>query len=361
VYDLAEGMVIGQDVYAWNDHKVPLLSRDTTLTQHMIEMLYGHNLDEVYVLKTVVPDTIPVPKPVIEPELREEAIQHLENLFLIARQGEDSPAAVAQVVKQVDAVVEQLVSSFMDDQSAMINISDLQSYDEYTYHHSLSVAVLSIAIGQSMGFNSARLNQLGRCAMMHDIGKTAIPITVLNKPSRLDAKEFTVMKTHSAEGYQYLLRNQIGDRDLWYGVLSHHEKYDGTGYPNGIKGRKIPLISRVISVADVYDALTSKRPYRTPMQPPEAVEYIMGNVSTAFDYEVVHAFLQKVELYPLGSFVELSNGQLAIVLDNENPMRPVVKLVTTGEVIDLYWDRSFLSVTIKQAFQRSDVPNGASR
>jgi HD-GYP domain-containing protein (c-di-GMP phosphodiesterase class II) len=346
--DLTEGMVLAQDVYSWDDNKVPLLSKNTVLTRHMIDMMFGHDLFEICVMDEKAPAPLLAPV-LVDEELREEAIQHLENLFVIARQ-EDSPAAVAQVVKHIDEVVEQMVSSLLSDQDALININDLKSHDEYTYHHSLSVAVLSIAIGQSIGFKRKELNRLGRCAMLHDIGKTAIPLSILNKPSRLDTDEFAVMKTHSSEGYQYLLQNHIGDGDIWGSVLCHHERFDGAGYPNGIKGRRIPLMGRIISVADVYDALTSHRPYRTPMQPPDAIEYIMGNVSTAFDYDVVKAFLDKVELYPVGSFVELSDGRLAKVLNNDNTMRPLVSALDTGEVIDLYGDRSALSLTIKQMF-----------
>jgi HD-GYP domain-containing protein (c-di-GMP phosphodiesterase class II) len=350
-------MILAQDVYTWDDTKVPLLAKHAVLTRRMIDMLVGYGLFEVQIVEEDVP--LPTPKQIIDEELQDEAIQHLEDLFTMAQQNDESPSAVARVVKQLDTVVEQLISSLMEDQSALVNISDLKSYDEYTYHHSLSVAVLSIAIGQSMGFKAAQLSQLGKCAMMHDIGKTAVPVAIINKPARLDAEEWNVMQTHSSEGYQYLIRNKIGGKEMWGSVLSHHEKYDGTGYPNKLKGRKIPMLSRIISVADVYDALTSNRPYRTPMQPPEAIEYIMGNVSTAFDFEVVKAFLRKVELYPVGNFVELSNQQIAVVLSNENPMRPVVKTLDGGQILDLYWDRSCLSLTIKRFFRNLEEAGGA--
>jgi HD-GYP domain-containing protein (c-di-GMP phosphodiesterase class II) len=129
----------------------------------------------------------------------------------------------------------------------------------------------------------------------------------------------------------------------------HHEKVDGSGYPYGLKGDEIMLPGRIIAVADVYDALTSYRPYRTPMQPAEAVEYIMGNIGVQFDYDVVIAFLHKLELYPVGGFILLSNGKSAVVLDNQNSLRPIVRLLDTGDILDLFTDRKCLSLTITKS------------
>jgi putative nucleotidyltransferase with HDIG domain len=343
-------MILARDVYTWDDNKVPLLSGGTVLGDRALQMLSQYDIFEVAVTddtREASSDYVPRTPPIIEAELCEEAIHELEEFFNLA-QTEDNPAAVAQVVKHIDEIVGQLVSSIMADKSAVINISDLKSYDEYTYHHSLSVAVMAIAIGQAMNLDEAELNRLGWAGMLHDIGKTAIPLDILNKPEKLDEQEFSVMKTHSAQGYQYMMKNGIGDGEMWSAVLSHHEKYDGSGYPNGMHGRAIPLLARILAVADVYDALTSYRPYRHPMAPADVVEYIMGNISKAFDYDVVKAFLKKVELYPVGSFIELSNGQLAVVLENENIMRPVIRLLENGQVIDLYTDRNHLNLTIIQ-------------
>lgn len=367
--NMRPGMVVAQDVFALDSGSIPLVAKNALLTDVIIEKLEQRGIRFIYIKeKSDRPPAsrrayassgadkpparqfyVPKPKPVIDVKLREDAIKSLDEVFTSISIGkEDVHASSVQIVKHLDKVVGQLVDSLQKDHSALVNINDLKSYDEYTFHHSLSVAVISIALGQYLGFDNKALHQIGMCSMMHDIGKTAIPIEIIHKTSRLDDEEFSLIKTHSPAGYDYLTKTVIGDEELCQGVLHHHEKTDGTGYPSGLQGDEIPLMSRIISVADVYDALTSNRPYRQPMQPADATEYIMGGVGTAFDYDIVSAFVKKMELYPVGSCIELSNGKLAIVLNNENQMRPVVRLATSGDILDLYRDRSCLSIVVNR-------------
>ena len=137
-------------------------------------------------------------------------------------------------------------------------------------------------------------------------------------------------------GANFLKQESIGNEELWDSVKYHHEKVDGSGYPKGLKYKEIPLFSRIISVADVYDALTSYRPYREPMRPPaNAVELLMSETGTAFDFDVVQAFMKRIELYPDGSTVQLSDNRFGRVIGNRNPMRPKLKIVGSEEVVDL--------------------------
>jgi putative nucleotidyltransferase with HDIG domain len=353
VYELVEGMITDESIYSSGDVYVSLISKNTVLTNYLIGKLVENGVTQVKILEPSGQNRlIDIPKspPVISPRLRHEVVGYLHDLFSIAEgKNEDTPFT-AQTVKQLDTIVGQLVSAMSRDQRAIVNIYDLKSYDEYTYHHSLSVSVLSIAIAQRLGYDAKMLTKIGKCSLMHDIGKTRIPIDIINKTSKLDPDEFTIVKNHSMEGYKYLLEKHIGDEELWAGVKYHHEKYDGTGYPDGIAGEDIPLMSRIISVADVYDALTSKRPYRKPMQPADALEYVMGGASAIFDFDIVTAFLEKMEPYPLGSIVELSNGKIAVVINNEFPKRPVVQTLDGGVILDLYNDRKCLDLVIINMF-----------
>jgi putative nucleotidyltransferase with HDIG domain len=353
-------MLLEKDVYSQDDRIVPVLTKDATLTPHMIEKLIENGIEEIFIEgdedEAPLPFSVPRPKPIISPQVKLLALNNLEEFFSVVHDDTDGShsAAAIKAVKNLDAVVEQLVTSLSQDQKALIHIEDLKSYDEYTYHHSLSVAVISIAIANTLGFSNDRLLLTGRTAILHDIGKTSIPIDVIQKPGRLTDEEFALIRTHSSEGYQYLTKYNIGDEALWGGVVCHHEKYNGTGYPFGFKGEDIPLISRIISVADVYDALTSYRTYRKPMQPHEAVEYVMAGVDNDFDYDIVKAFLKKLELYPVGSFVELSNGRVAAVISNAHAMRPRVRYIDSGEMLDLYNKRHF-SLTIRCMLPREEV------
>ena len=272
-------------------------------------------------------------RPVLSEDLYDEALGGIKNLFEVA--GGSKMITAHQVVKELDNVVDQLVETVSAESGELVHIAHLKSYDEYTYHHSLSVAVLSIAIGQALNLFKPALRKLGSCAIMHDIGKILVPIDIINKPSRLTPEEFEIVKTHSSKGAEYLESQGIGDQELWNAVRHHHEKYDGSGYPSGLKGSEIPLFSRIVSVADVYDALTSYRSYRTPMAPPVAFETVMGEVDRAFEIGVVNAFIKKVELYPEGSIVVLSDGRMAVVVDNSYAMRPILKLVDTQTHINL--------------------------
>jgi len=197
-----------------------------------------------------------------------------------------------------------------------------------------------------MGVGRDDLRRLAKGALLHDIGKTSVPVELINKPARLNPEEFSIIKGHSGSGYDYLAGILAKDDEMLSAVLHHHEKMDGSGYPHGLKDFDIPLWSRIIAVADVYDALTSNRPYRTPLQPGETVEFLMAGIGKDFDYDVVDSFIKKVELYPVGSTLELSNGKTGVVYNNENSLRPVVRVIPTGEILDLYRDRSCLSIVV---------------
>ena len=357
IEDVRPGMILAEDIYLSRNRAIPYVRKDTMLTTHNITALRTSGIDFVRITermefrprgKDPTQGHILRPKAIVTPKLKTTALDNLKDIFTLAVQGEESGLSAPQLVRQLDSVVDQLVDSVLRDRSALVNIEGLRSYDEYTYHHSLSVAVLSIATGQALGMSARELKALGKCALMHDIGKTSVPIEIINKPTRLSADEYELVKSHSPAGFSYLYQSNIGNDALLRGVLFHHEKVDGTGYPKQLKGGQIPIWSRIIAVADVYDALTSHRPYRDPMHPAAAVEYVMAGVETAFDYDVVKGFLGKLELYPVGSRVLLTGGLEAVVINCENTMRPLVRLTETDEVLDLYADLSCLNLTIEK-------------
>ncbi|MCL2121895.1 MAG: HD-GYP domain-containing protein [Clostridiales bacterium] len=351
--EVTEGMVLDEGIYNRSNSRIPLLVRNAVLTQSRIDRLKVRKIKEVCIASAVDrPDLMKIKRaaPVISPKLREEAISYLTDIFAIAS-GQYGDASIASMtVKQLDNVVEQLVSSLSKERGSLINIIDLKSYDEYTYHHSLSVAVVSIAIAQQLGFSKNDLTQIGKCAMMHDIGKTRVPIELINKSSSLDPDEYAIVKTHSEEGFRYLSDKGIGDEELWMAVMHHHEKMDGSGYPDGLTSADIPIMSRIIAVADVYDALTSVRPYRKPTQPMEALELIMGGASDVFDFDVVRAFLDIMEPYPVGCLIELSNGKICTVVNSDFPIRPVVQALDNGHMFDLSRDHQCLDLVINHMF-----------
>lgn len=374
--DLQEGMTIEESVISSSGDQVNLMivNEQTLVTEKIINILTRQNIKNVLISSPVKLDNyetdetekiteevteekvkIPLPEvePVIDDALCDEIVTNIEQLFTSLSDGSNSEGVnmttAYQMIENLDGALNQLVTSVTSDAGGVVHINNLKRYDEYTFHHSLSVAVLSIAIGQAIGLDEGELMELSRCAVLHDIGKMSIPKEIINKKGPLTDKEFEIIKTHATQSASLLKNNMLGDMTLWKNVMYHHEKFNGNGYPTGLRGTEIPLYSRIIAVADVYDAVTSYRPYRSPMAPSQTIDLISSEVSTSFDYTIVKAFFENLTLYPINTTVELSDGRIGVVADNENWLRPIIKLNCSGEFLDLL-SIDNLTISIKKIF-----------
>ena len=197
---------------------------------------------------------------------------------------------------------------------ALLSVARLKSHDEYTYLHSVAVCALMVALARRLGLPEADVRDAGVAGMLHDLGKAAMPLEVLNKPGALTDDEFRVMKSHPERGFAMLkAAGGVPDPALDV-VLHHHEKFDGSGYPHGLKGDAIPLLSRMGAVCDVYDAITSNRPYKKAWGPAESLQRMVG-WKGHFDEFVLKAFVRSVGIYPVGALVRLESERLAVVLE----------------------------------------------
>ncbi|WP_027366479.1 HD-GYP domain-containing protein [Desulfocurvibacter africanus] len=248
--------------------------------------------------------------------------------------------------KQIDviasgAIVEGVVDSVSRNSQAMLGLCKLRSFDEYTYTHSLNVSVLAVVYGKCLSLPREQLRELGLAGMFHDVGKTAVPEQILNKPGKLTHDEFEIMKTHPAKGRAMLFR--IGDlsREILDGVLHHHERHNGKGYPNGLTGSQLGLFPRIIGMVDVYDALTSRRCYKLGMIPNKALSLMFGLRGEDFEAGHLDRFIKCLGIYPLGSFVRLDNGLRGFVVEtvDNSPLRPKVKL---------FFDNAMRKITPKE-------------
>ena len=185
--------------------------------------------------------------------------------------------------------------------------------DNYTYAHCVNVAVISIILGISLNLSKKNLTYLCIGALIHDIGKSFIPKEILQKPGKLTHEEFEIIKNHPRYGYDFLRKSFNLSSHIKLIVLQHHERFDGLGYPNGIIGNKISYLARIVSIADVYDALTSDRPYKRAMCPSDALEYLMSNAGTLFDHDIINVFCKIIIPFPQGTIVSLSNGDIGVV------------------------------------------------
>jgi len=354
---LEAGMMLDRDVYLYdyNTSKIAMLRSGQVLTQSYINKLHKLDILGAYIHSSEQKDVYQGTSP-IKRELRLEAISNVQQVFQMF----DHPAQNINVesINQTMSVSKKLVNALKNNNEAQISIANLKLYDDYTYNHSFGVSVLSIAIGLSLNMKTNELYELGFCALLHDIGKMAVPIEIISKPSKLTFYEFEIVKQHPSKGAEFFLQHHLANQRICAGVLSHHEKYDGSGYPNGLCGEEIPLFGRIISIADVYDALTSVRPYRQPSPPQEAIEYIMGSCGSAFDCKIVEAFLKKVSPYPIGSCVKLSTGQMAVIVrQNElHPLRPTIRIFSNPDVVlDLYQERDIQNIVIEDVCNISTI------
>jgi len=201
--------------------------------------------------------------------------------------------------------------------------------DNYTYAHCVNVAVISLILGISLNLSKRNLTYLCIGALIHDIGKSFIPSEILQKPGKLTPEEFEVIKNHSLYGYKFLNNFFSLSSHIKLIVLQHHERFDGLGYPNSISGNKISYLARIVSIADVYDALTSDRPYKRAMCPSDALEYLMSNAGTLFDHDMLNVFCKIVIPFPQGTIVSLSNGDIGVVEETmpNFPLRPTIKIL----------------------------------
>ncbi len=246
------------------------------------------------------------------------------------------------------SIADDLMKAINENDALAVDINVLKVSDEYTFKHSVDVATMSMIIAKKKGLSRQEVYDIGVSGLLHDIGKSKIPNEILNKPGKLTEEEFAVMKQHPAYGYQILKDNEGLSDMIKLGVLQHHEKINGKGYPMGVDASRLSPFAKIISVVDIYDALVTERPYKHGFSPRDAVEMIMA-MTLELDMDALMGFLGSVILYPVGSTVVLSNGERARVVENfeEAILRPKVVGLKTGRVYDLARDLSCANIIVQ--------------
>jgi putative nucleotidyltransferase with HDIG domain len=288
----------------------------------------------------------PTDLPIDSPKAREThrlAIDRTRVFFDEVKNGKSlAPETIA-------ATVDSLVAEVIVNQQAFSNLSILKMKDEYTYVHSVDVAILSALIGMAMNLPKNDLFTLAMAGLLHDVGKMLVPADILGKPSALTDDEMAQMKKHSFLGYKLLKRENIDER-IANCVLEHHEWVNGKGYPFGKTGINLDDFSKVIAVCDVYTAITSDRPYKKAMEPFKAVKVVVAEAGTHLDAETAKLFQRVVGIYPNGTIVRLSNGSICrVVGQNINtPLRPQLQVLR-----DVTGKDAAATVTIDLASQKT--------
>jgi len=319
-------MVLAQDILIPRTG-VTLLPSSTTLTMEMIRRIGHFNIEEVYI------DT---------PEKSDKEKNEEILAPVMAETHEKSVAVVEKIITNFDnndqtgynqAVLDGLVGDLLEqvkmDADLLLNLTHMKSYDNYLFSHAVNVSIISILIGEQLGYSKEELNLLGVAALLHDIGMLKISVETWKKTGTLTPTEHQEVRKHPVYGAQFLAADM--PEDIRAVAAEHHERYDGSGYPKGLKGSEINYKARIVALADVYDACISDRLYRERLTPQEAIKLIVED-QKGFDPQLLKIFLLTMAVYPIGSFVRLNTREVGRVIrvSKNQPFRPV---------LSLYYDR----------------------
>lgn len=262
--------------------------------------------------------------------------QEVKRAAKICNKAKDAVVSMFQEVrmgKAIDAdaageLVDEISSSVMRNPGALISLARLKTADDYTYMHSVAVCALMVSLARQLGQDETSTRELGLAGLLHDLGKALMPPEVLNKPGKLTDDEFAIMRTHPGEGHRLLVEGNAVGAIVLDVCRHHHEKVDGTGYPDHLKGEQISLHAKMGAVCDVYDAITSNRPYKAGWDPAESIRKMTEWSKGHFDERVFQAFVRSIGIYPVGSLVKLDSGRLGVIIEQSEKslLLPVVKV-----------------------------------
>ena len=241
-------------------------------------------------------------------EVHDQAQQVVKQMFNDIRLGGEID------VQKVRQSINSSVASILRNPDASIWLTRLKEKDDLTGQHVMNVAALSIIAGRSMNMSKTDLENLGVCALMHDVGKSLLPLDLISRSGTLNSVELGLIRTHPQLGHDILSKSKNMYSGAAKVALSHHEHYDGNGYPNGLKGEEIPLFARIVSIADSYDSMTTKQAHRNAYSPTQALDELYAKRDKQFDAELVLKFIDGIGIFPPGSIVEMTNGEVGIVL-----------------------------------------------
>ena len=333
-----EGAYLAKTIYD-NDGRV-LLKKGMPLTERLLKRIQNIDIYSIYINDEYSNNEI---EDIIKPEIKQKAVSQIKkafdnfhnyNLYLSKNStsssiDKDFLKSREKYLSSIKDLSKDILDQLLSKKDILINLVDIKSKDNYTYQHSVNVAILSIVLGIELQLSRTQLYDLCVGAMLHDVGKVFIPEDIINKNGPLTDSEFEIMKQHPLKGYEYLKSSIDISAPSRAIILQHHEKYNGEGYPKQFKKSEINTLAKVVAIADVYDALTSDRPYRRAASPNEAMEYIMGSGNTHFDYQMTKAFSTRIVPYPEGTLVRLSNNDIALVTKSNAyyPLRPQLKIL----------------------------------
>lgn len=312
-------MVLANNIF--DDRGCILLVRGTKLTEQYIRRLEEYGITSVYIDNDNA-HAVEI-EDLVSEEIRVQTVRLVRDTFTKIQTG--NTVENDKIRKTVSEVVKEILKN----KEVLIHLAEIRSVKDHTFNHSVSVCALSIKCGLSIGYNHERLKELGTGALLHDIGKSLLPRNIVTETAQFSQEELIVMRQHPELGYKIIKKSPgIGQvpADI---ALQHHERIDGAGYPQGLRGKNIIQQARIVAIADVYDALSTDRPYRDRLEPYHVVEIIESGRGSQFDDEIAAEFIRNIALFPKGSVVTLNTGAKGVVIDIKRsfPTRPTVRLL----------------------------------
>jgi putative nucleotidyltransferase with HDIG domain len=319
IEDLKNGMILSEDVKCNGNL---LLSKGMVVKDGYITKLMSRGISKasVFADKTYYDDILLNPVEKFYAETYEALAKNLDKLKL------DDKIEISEIFPIVESILETIFVS----QNSILSLTGLRGKKNYYYSHSLDVCIYCLIAAKVMDLDYEDAVILGIGALLHDIGKGRIPEHILFKDSKLTAEEFKEVKKHSEYGYEILIKCSQVNYNVLQIVLQHHERCDGSGYPRQLKGDQILFLSKIVAVADIYDAMTSDRVYKKKILPHEAAEYLLSISDKLIDSEIAKVFINNIAIYPKGCQVLLNTNEIAIISDSNSkmPLRPHLRIIT---------------------------------
>jgi len=363
--DLEPGMIISHDIYS-ADKKYLLIRKGTILSKDIIFGLKRRGVKDIIVEERKLSSQLlrlPLPKDMVrkkgvpfsypaslegrifynyggkmilkieDPEIHDTKVKAIKTVHDILTNVMKTSNVDINAARDTS---ENLIKAIIKNKTAFLNVAGMRMVDEYTFVHSVNVAAYSAIIAKEYGMSRNEMESLCLGGLLHDVGKMLVDPKILNKPDKLTDAEFDEMKTHTIRGYEILIENGV-DESIALIAKLHHERCDGSGYPDGLACEHIPVNAQIAAIADVYDALTSERVYKKAISSNNAMMIIISETGKKFNSEFVTIFQKSVGIYPVGSLVRLNNGYIARVIDqNKGIVRPVIQVMfdDSGKKLD---------------------------
>ncbi len=334
------GMKLGKRIFS--EEGLVLLGEHVELTERLIMRLRECGINFVYIEDSMTSDIV-IPEMVSE-ETRLRALETIRHSFkeMMNSPKQRGGATYPYIAKHFKKVMAMLLDELGGHKDAMTMLVNIGVVDSYLFQHSLNVCIYTTLLGMEYGYNHEELMTLGMGALLHDVGKTQVPSSILFKPDKLTDEEYEQMKRHTEYGY-YLLKDEANiPLIVAHCAFQHHERLDGSGYPRGITGNEIHDYAKWIGIVDSYDAMTASRIYSKPMLPHQAIEALYVGTGAQYEQRMVQLFRDKIVIYPIGLTVKLNTGETGVVVDMNSayPQRPIIRILynEAGEIMSIPYE-----------------------